>query len=271
MRILAARARSTVTLPEENAYRVVHSSLGRLRIHLDDWSDGAAEQFVSRLQAVTGVTSAAATAITENVLVQYDPCQCSLDRLLAQVSCAWQQARQDSPHRVPALTLFPPEVSAVQPSANGGAGELIAEPSGSSPIEYQYVTGLRRIVYLILGWVSVGMAVVGAITPGIPTAPFVILAGYFFIRSSRTAHQWLRRSRWFGPILRDWEEHHGIRRSIRNFAVALILFSMVLITLLGFSLPLLLTIWATQIIGLVFVLHLRVVEQPSPSPALAAP
>jgi uncharacterized membrane protein YbaN (DUF454 family) len=270
MRILAAPARSACTLPEPNAYRVVHSSHGRLRIHLDNWSASAAEQFVARLQAVPGVSSAAASAITENVLVQYDPRQCSLDGLLSRVSSTWQQARQDSPHQTPPLTLFPPEASASQLPVNGGAHELVAEASGS-PVEYQYVTGLRRTLYLILGWASVGMAIIGAILPGIPTAPFVILAGYFFIRSSRTAHEWLRRSRWFGPILRDWEEHHGIRRSIRNFAVGLICFSMVLITLFGLPLPLLLTIWVTQIIGLIIVLCLRVVEQPSPAPVLAAP
>jgi uncharacterized membrane protein YbaN (DUF454 family) len=141
------------------------------------------------------------------------------------------------------------------------------------PIPYRplYVTGIRRILYRIFGWASVGMAVVGAITPGIPTPPFVILAGYFFIRSSPAAHQWLRRSRWFGSILRNWEEHHGVSRSVRNGAVGLIVVSMVLIALLGLPLPLVLVILAMQIICLVFVLRLRVVEQPLPKLALVAP
>jgi uncharacterized protein len=268
MRILAAPARSAHTASEPNHYRVVHSSHGRLRLHLANWSDHAAEQLVTRLAMVPGVTGASATAVTENVLVLYDPRQWSLDDLLARVGNAWRGLH--SPQQIQPLTLFPAEASAAKPSSNGGA-ELVASPIDSSPVEYQYVTGLRRTLYLIFGWASVVMAVVGAILPGIPAAPFVILAGYFFIRSSRAAHQWLRRSRWFGPMLRDWEEHHGIRRSIRNFAVGLICFSMLFIMVLGLPLALVLTIWATQIIGMIFVLRLRVVEQPSPSLALAAP
>jgi uncharacterized membrane protein YbaN (DUF454 family) len=102
--------------------------------------------------------------------------------------------------------------------------------------------------------------VVGAIVPGIPTAPFVILAGYFFIRSSRQAHEWLRNARWFGPILRDWEDYRAVRRSIRNFAVALIGASMVLVVLLGLPFSYLGLILAMQLLGLGIVLHLPVVD-----------
>ncbi len=128
------------------------------------------------------------------------------------------------------------------------------------PMPTMYMTGTGRVVYQVLGWSSVGLAVVGAVTPGIPTAPFVVLAGYFFIRSSPEAHQWLRQSRWFGPILRDWEEHRGIRRSIRNAAVGLILFSMAFTVLLGLPTALTATILTLQLVGLVIVLSLRVVE-----------
>jgi uncharacterized membrane protein YbaN (DUF454 family) len=39
------------------------------------------------------------------------------------------------------------------------------------------------------------MAIVGVITPAIPTAPFVIPGGVFFVRSSPQAHEWLRHAR----------------------------------------------------------------------------
>jgi uncharacterized membrane protein YbaN (DUF454 family) len=136
-----------------------------------------------------------------------------------------------------------------------------------------YVTGIRRVLYRILGWASVGMAVVGAITPGIPTVPFVILAGYFFVRSSPEAHEWLRRSRWFGPILRDWEAHRGVRRSLRNAALALIGASMAITLLIGLPVALAAPIVAMQIVLLVLTLRVRVVEPAplAPAPILAVP
>ena len=94
-----------------------------------------------------------------------------------------------------------------QPAASSALAMNSTEPAG-------YVTGLRRKVYQVLGWASVGMAVVGFALPGIPGAPFVVLAGYFFIRSSPRSHAWLLQSRWFGPILRDWEQHRAVRPTI---------------------------------------------------------
>jgi uncharacterized membrane protein YbaN (DUF454 family) len=107
------------------------------------------------------------------------------------------------------------------------------------------------------------MAVVGAILPGVPTAPFVLLAGYFFVRSSPPAHAWLMRSRWFGPFLRDWEERHGVRRSVKYTAVGLIAVGATVTWLLGLPAVLLAVILAVEFVGLIVVLRLRVVEEPA--------
>jgi uncharacterized membrane protein YbaN (DUF454 family) len=129
-----------------------------------------------------------------------------------------------------------------------------------------YVTGPTRSLYHVLGWSSVGLAVVGAVTPGIPTAPFVIVAGYFFIRSSPRAHDWLLRSRWFGSFLRDWEEHRGVKRSVKYTAVGLMGAGLVFTWLLNPPPAVLASILALEAIGLVVVLRLPVVES-SPPPA----
>jgi uncharacterized protein len=267
VRIFAAPARSSLSVAEPDDYRVVHSSRGRLRVHLVNWLDSAAAKFIARLQAVPGVTSAAATPITQNVLILYDPRRTNQAVLLEEVADAWQVARPPVVEAVlEALAKAMPLAQPLRSAPHNGAIEEATGRPGNTP----YVTGLRRTVYKVLGWASVGMAFVG-ILPGIPTVPFVILAGYFFMRSSPSAHQWLQRSRWFGLMLRDWEEQRGVRRSVRNAAAGLLVVSMVLITLLGWPLPLTLTILTMQLIGLVIVLRLRVVEQPSPTPALVAP
>jgi uncharacterized membrane protein YbaN (DUF454 family) len=201
------------------------------------------------------VTCAEANPLTENVLILFEPGQTSEPALL---------------EALPALRLDRPGRPAVLPGAGNGPPTL-AEEVGRANVPVQvlephpagrivYRTGTSRVVYRTLGWSSVGMAVVGAIVPGIPTAPFVILAGYFFTRSSPQAHEWLRQSRWFGPMLRDWEEHRGVRRWVRNATLGLIGGSMVFTALLDLSIPVTATILTLQVCGIAIVLRLRVIE-----------
>jgi uncharacterized membrane protein YbaN (DUF454 family) len=224
---------------------VVHSSYGRLRVHLPHWSGTRDDTIATGLHRLAGVTHAEANSLTGNALILFDPERTTASAVLDEL---------------PGLRLDdPPILLAV-------CGDAV-QPEPAQPETADYVQGTRAVVYRVLGWTSVGMAVVGAITPGIPTAPFVILAGYFFIRSSPASHQWLRRSRWFGPILRDWEVHRGIRRSLRNAALALIGGSMVVTAFIGLPAPLTVSIVAMQVIGLTIVLRLKVVEPVPPTAA----
>jgi len=245
---------------------VVHSSFGRLRVHLPHWSGTDGEQIVATIRRLGGVTHAEANPLTGNVLLLFEPRQTTAQALLETLpdlrleplsGLPLLQEGWDNP-----LALVDEVSQALALPAQG----LDADEAPPGP----YMTGMRRVIYKALGWASVGMAVVGAILPGIPTAPFVILAGYFFIRSSPEAHQWLRQSRWFGTLLRDWEEHRGVRRSVRNAAAGLIAASMVLVTLLELPIPLLATILPLQLIGLAIVLRLRVIDPILPAPAATA-
>ena len=76
----------------------------------------------------------------------------------------------------------------------------------------------RRLVYLAVGWAFVGLAVLGLFLPLLPTTPFLLLASSCFLRSSPRWQRWLLNSRWFGPTLRDWEEHGGVRRPVKVLA-----------------------------------------------------
>jgi uncharacterized membrane protein YbaN (DUF454 family) len=229
--------------------RVVHSSHGRLRVHLPHWSGTDAADLAAGLRRLPGVIGAEANPLTGNVLIRFEPRQTSAAALLA----ALPAAEPEPPVRLPV------------PAADRGRPLVL--PEELQPGSVVYVTGTGRVVYIALGWTSVGMAVVGAVTPGIPTAPFVILGGYFFIRSSPEAHAWLRQARWFGPILRDWEAYRGVRRSVRNAALALIGGSMGLTALMPLAAPVKVTIVAAQVVGAAIVLRLRVVDAVPPSPA----
>ena len=79
--------------------------------------------------------------------------------------------------------------------------------------------GLRRWLSIVLGCAFVGLAAAGVVLPGLPTTPFLLVASYFFIRSSPRLHRRLLQSDIFGPILRDWHAQRGIKRRVRVIAV----------------------------------------------------
>ncbi len=105
----------------------------------------------------------------------------------------------------------------------------MAEKTDEATAEVKQATGLRRWLFLALGLLFVGIAVLGAILPVLPTTPWVLLAGYCFDRSSPRLHRWLRRSPYFGHMLRDWEEHRGIRWRVKLFALCLV------VTVIGYT------------------------------------
>lgn len=83
-------------------------------------------------------------------------------------------------------------------------------------------SAVRRWLYLTAGLACVGLAYLGAILPGLPVTPWVLLASYCFARSSPRLQAWLLRSPVFGRLVRDWHEHRGIRRPVKVLAVVLV-------------------------------------------------
>jgi len=81
---------------------------------------------------------------------------------------------------------------------------------------------MKRTVYMMLGFMFIVLGLLGVFLPLLPTTPFIILAAFFFSKSSERWHQWLLSNRVFGPILYNWE----CSRCIPRFA-KLLSFSMI--------------------------------------------
>jgi len=79
-----------------------------------------------------------------------------------------------------------------------------------------------RHLYLLGGLSSLALGIVGAFLPILPTTPFILLSGFCFSRSSPRWHRWICQSPWFGPILKEWETHRGVRTSVKWLATSLL-------------------------------------------------
>ena len=82
---------------------------------------------------------------------------------------------------------------------------------------------LQELGYGILTLASFGMAWVGLIVPGIPTVPFVLLTAHFALQASPKLRARVIKSRMFGQMIRDWQEHGAVRRSVQIEAYLLTL------------------------------------------------
>jgi uncharacterized membrane protein YbaN (DUF454 family) len=87
-------------------------------------------------------------------------------------------------------------------------------------------TGLKRLVFIGLGFLFTGIGIVGIFVPGLPTTPWLLLASYFFSRSSKRFHTWLRTWPLTGHILHDWEVRRGVRLWVKIFAVVMLILVM---------------------------------------------
>ncbi|NTS78896.1 YbaN family protein [Catenovulum sp. SM1970] len=80
----------------------------------------------------------------------------------------------------------------------------------------------RKVTFLILGWFCVGLAIIGAILPLMPSFVFVLLASYCFSRSSDKYLHWLRTNKYFGETLVNYEKGRGLKPAIKCRAIAFI-------------------------------------------------
>lgn len=78
--------------------------------------------------------------------------------------------------------------------------------------------GWQRWLWLLLAYLSIGMAMLGVILPGLPTTEFVLLAAWAASRSSPRLAAWLENHRVFGPLLRDWKNGGLVARRTKWLA-----------------------------------------------------
>jgi uncharacterized membrane protein YbaN (DUF454 family) len=60
---------------------------------------------------------------------------------------------------------------------------------------------LVRFLLIAAGLVNVALGVIGIFVPGMPTTVFLLVAGWFFARSSPRLHRWLHQHPRLGPYL----------------------------------------------------------------------
>ena len=54
---------------------------------------------------------------------------------------------------------------------------------------------MKKILYIFIGCISLGLGIIGVILPILPTVPFVLLAAFCFVRSSERLDGWFKNTK----------------------------------------------------------------------------
>lgn len=128
-------------------------------------------------------------------------------------------------------------------------------PEGPGIPEGQVLTcPPARYGLMAFGWLNVGLGVIGAFLPVMPTTIFLILALWAFSKSSARFHGWLYRHPWLGRPLRNWQEHRVIPIPAKCLALSMMFLSLIFVTLFvaeGLALPVVLALTLSAVAGFI--------------------
>ena len=111
---------------------------------------------------------------------------------------------------------------------------------------------MKKMFYMILGCVSVGLGAIGALVPMVPAVPFLMLAGFCFARSSERVERWYKSTRLYRENLKDFADGKGMtvkaKVRIMSFVTLLMSVGFVLMGQKGI-------VTGCVVLGCVWVLH----------------
>ena len=78
---------------------------------------------------------------------------------------------------------------------------------------------LKKKIYICVGLLAVGLGIIGAFLPVMPTVPFLLVALFCFERSSKKYHDMILNNKYCGKVLRDYYEGKGLTTSVKIKAI----------------------------------------------------
>lgn len=86
----------------------------------------------------------------------------------------------------------------------------------------------RKVIYIIVGTISLILGAIGIFLPLLPTTPFWLLTCWCYIHGSKKLYDRVMRNRIFGGYIRDYVEHKAISRNTKISALSVMWLSTIL-------------------------------------------
>ena len=93
---------------------------------------------------------------------------------------------------------------------------------------------LKKYVYITMGALSLILGIAGVFLPVLPTTPFLLLASFFYLRSSERMYNWLMNHKIFGAYIYSYLTYKAIPKKTKVgtmiFLWSTLIFSMILVS-----------------------------------------
>lgn len=112
---------------------------------------------------------------------------------------------------------------------------------------------MKKMVWITLGFLSLGLGAVGAVLPILPSVPFLLLAAFSFGKSSEKLHAWFVSTKLYQNNLDSYVKGEGMM----NRTKAKIIITVTLLMGFGFFMMLRKSLYfPCAILGAVWLLHI---------------
>lgn len=81
---------------------------------------------------------------------------------------------------------------------------------------------MKRMLWIALGCVGVGLGALGAVLPLLPAFPFLLLAAFSFAKSSPRLHAWFTGTKLYKENLESYVRHRAMTRRAKRRVVCMV-------------------------------------------------
>ena len=74
---------------------------------------------------------------------------------------------------------------------------------------------LKKVIYVIVGCIGLGLGALGAVLPLLPAFPFLMLAAFCFARSSEKLDNWFRNTKLYKNNLESFVQGRGMTKKTK--------------------------------------------------------
>ena len=82
-----------------------------------------------------------------------------------------------------------------------------------------------KFIYIVLGFLSLALGIIGIFLPILPTTPFLLLTLFFFAKGSKRLEQWFLGTSIYQKHLKSFNENRSLKKNTNHATHWLLLYA----------------------------------------------